>query len=268
MADPFLLEFSIYLITGAFVGLAAGLLGIGGGLIIVPVLATALTYFIDTSQVVHIAIATSLATILITSLSSAYAHHKHGAVRWDVVKMLVVGVLVGAFIGGWVSQYIASNTLSKLFGVLELLIALNMLLALKPNPSRELPGWFGNTVVGIVIGKLSSIVGIGGGTLTTPYLVWNNVSMHQAIATSTAVSLPVALAGTIGYILAGLQATDLPAYTTGYIYWPAFLGIILASVFTAPIGAKLAHKLPVKVLKRAFGVFLLLLAIKMLFFTN
>ncbi len=268
MTEAFLLELSIYLVTGAFVGFASGLLGIGGGLIIVPVLATALTYFINSSQVVHIAIATSLATILITSLSSAFAHHKHGAVRWDLVKMLAFGILAGAFIGGWASQFFASNTLSIVFGVLELLIALNMLLALKPNPSRELPGFVGNTAAGTVIGNISSIVGIGGGTLTTPYLVWNNVSMHQAIATSTAVSIPVALSGSIGYILAGLQATDLPNYTTGYIYWPAFFGIILASIFTAPIGARLAHKLPVKVLKRGFGVFLILLAIKMLFFTD
>ncbi|MBO1927450.1 sulfite exporter TauE/SafE family protein [Thiomicrorhabdus sp. 6S2-11] len=263
-----LLEFSLYLVTGAFVGFAAGLLGIGGGLIIVPVLATALTYFMDSSQTVHIAIATSLATIFVTSLSSAYAHHKHDAVRWDAFRMLAFGVLLGAFIGGWVSQYFSSNMLSKVFGILELLIAINMLFALKPNPSRELPGFIGNAAAGTTIGSLSSIVGIGGGTLTTPYLVWNNVSMHQAIATSAAVSLPVALAGSLGYILAGMQATDLPAYTTGYIYWPAFFGIILASIFTAPVGAKLAHKLPVKTLKRAFGVFLIILAVKMLFFTN
>ena len=268
MPEILLLEFSLYLVTGAFVGFAAGLLGIGGGLIIVPVLATALTYFMDSSQTVHIAIATSLATIFVTSLSSAYAHHKHDAVRWDAFRMLAFGVLIGAFVGGWVSQYFSSNMLAKVFGVLELLIAINMLFALKPNPSRELPGFIGNATAGTTIGTLSSIVGIGGGTLTTPYLVWNNVSMHQAIATSAAVSLPVALAGSLGYILAGMQATDLPAYTAGYIYWPAFFGIILASIFTAPIGAKLAHKLPVKTLKRAFGVFLILLAVKMLFFTN
>jgi len=268
LPEHFLMELSIYIATGAFVGIAAGLLGIGGGLIIVPVLATALTYFIDSTQTVHIAIATSLATIFVTSLSSAYAHHKLGAVRWDIFRILTFGVLAGAFIGGWLSQFFASSTLSKIFGMLELLIAMNMLLALKPNPSRQLPGIVGNTAAGTVIGNLSSMVGIGGGTLTTPYLVWNNIAMHQAIATSAAVSLPVALAGTIGYIFAGLQASDLPAYTTGYIYWPAFFGIILASVFTAPIGAKLAHKLPVKTLKRAFGIFLIILAIKMLFFTN
>lgn len=268
MPETFLFELSVYLITGAVVGVAAGLLGIGGGLVIVPVLSTVLTYFIDSSQTVHIAIATSLATIFITSFSSVYAHHQYGAVRWDVFKMLALGVLAGAFIGGWMSQYFESNTLSKIFGILELLIAMNMLLALKPNPSRQLPGWVGNSAAGTVIGSVSSMIGIGGGPLTTPYQVWNNISMHQAIATSAAVSLPVSIAGSIGYILAGMQATDLPDYTTGYIYWPAFFGIILASVFTAPIGAKLAHKLPVKTLKRVFGVFLIMLAIKMLFFTG
>lgn len=268
MPEHFVIELSIYVATGAFVGVAAGLLGIGGGLIIVPVLTTALTYFVDSSQTVHIAIATSLATIFVTSFSSAYAHHQKGAVRWDVFKMLALGVLAGAFIGGWVSQYFESSTLSKVFGILELLIAINMLLAIKPKPSRQLPGFVSNTAAGTVIGSLSSVIGIGGGTLTTPYQVWNNITMHQAIATSAAVSLPVALAGSIGYILAGMQATDLPAYTTGYIYWPAFFGIILTSVFTAPIGTTLAHKLPIKTLKRAFGLFLIILAIKMLFFTN
>lgn len=261
-------ELLIYLITGAFVGFAAGLLGIGGGLIIVPVLTTALVYFTNSDHVVHMAIATSLATILITSLSSVRAHHQHGAVRWDAFKLLAIGVLAGAFIGGWISQYFSGKQLAIIFGFLELLIALNMLFAIKPNPSRSLPGFWPNTFVGVIIGKLASIVGIGGGTLTTPYLVWNNISMHQAIATSTAVSLPVALAGTIGYILAGMSADNLPAYTTGYVYWPAFLGIIASSIFFAPIGARVAHRLNAKPLKRIFGIFLLGLAIKMLFFST
>ena len=268
MVDPIFIELALYLATGAIVGVVAGLLGIGGGLLIVPILATAFSYFMDSSYIVHIAIATSLATIFVTSISSAYAHYQHGAVRLDVFKLLVPGVLLGAFIGGWLSQFFASNTLAMIFGILELLIAINMLLALKPNPSRKLPGFIGNTIAGTIIGKLSSLVGIGGGTLTTPYQVWNNIRMHQAIATSAAVSVPVAFAGTIGYVIAGLQASDLPAYTTGYIYWPAFIGIVLASVFTAPLGAKLAHQLPVKTLKRAFGALLMVLAIKMIFFTS
>ena len=262
----FLYELLVYLITGAVVGVAAGLLGIGGGLLIVPVLSSVFLIFLDVKEVVHLAIGTSLATILVTSFSSVRAHHKLGAVRWDIVKLLTGGVLIGAFIGGWSSQFIASEWLAKLFGILELLIAINMLMALKPNPNRELPGLVGNTGAGGVIGWFSSLVGIGGGTLTTPYLQWNNISMHQAIATSAAVSLPVALAGSIGYLIAGLDAVDLPEYASGYIYWPAFFGIVLASYFTAPIGAHWAHQLPVKTLKRVFGVFLILLAIKMLFF--
>lgn len=263
-----LIEITTYLVTGAIVGFAAGLLGIGGGLLIVPVLSTAFIYFLDVPEVVHLAIGTSLATIVVTSFSSVRAHNSHGAVRWDAVKLLAVGTLFGAFLGGWSSQFVSSDLLGKVFGILEVLIAVNMLLALKPSPSRQLPGVVGNTVAGTAIGGFSSLIGIGGGTLTTPYLTWNNVSMHQAIATATAVSLPVAIAGTIGYFFAGLDATNLPAYATGYIYWPAFFGIVLASYFTAPIGARLSHKLPVKLLKRMFGIFLIILAIKMLFFTQ
>lgn len=261
-----ILELITYFITGAIAGLTAGLLGIGGGLLIVPVLSTVFVFFLDVKEVVHLAIGTSLATILITSYSSVRAHHKMEAVRWDAFRLLVGGVLIGAFIGGWSSQFIASVWLAKLFGILELLIAINMLLALKPNPNRNLPGLVGNSGAGGIIGWLSSVVGIGGGTLTTPYLQWNNISMHQAIATSAAVSLPVALAGSIGFLIAGLDAVDLPQYATGYIYWPAFFGIVLASYFTAPIGARWAHQLPVKTLKRFFALFLILLAIKMLFF--
>ncbi|NPA72766.1 MAG: sulfite exporter TauE/SafE family protein [Gammaproteobacteria bacterium] len=263
-----LYELATYLITGAIVGVAAGLLGIGGGLLIVPVLSTAFLYFLDVEEVVHLAIGTSLATILVTSYASVKAHHSLGSVRWDIVKMLSLGVLTGAFIGGWSSQFMASDWLGKLFGILELLIAINMLLALKPNPNRQLPGLVGNSTAGGVIGWLSSLVGIGGGTLTTPYLQWNNISMHQAIATSAAISLPVAFAGSLGYLIAGLDATHLPPYATGYIYWPAFFGIVLMSYFTAPFGARLAHRLPVKTLKRVFGGFLIILAVKMLFFTN
>ncbi|MEA3404686.1 MAG: sulfite exporter TauE/SafE family protein [Pseudomonadota bacterium] len=267
MPELILTEILIYLVTGAFVGFAAGLLGIGGGLIIVPVLTTVFAYYLDSEHIVHLAIGTSLATILITSLSSVKAHHGHNAVRWDIVKLLFIGILLGAFLGGWSSQFVESSHLGYLFGFLELLIAINMLLAIKPSPHRELPGLPGNTIAGSIIGSLASLVGIGGGTLTTPYLVWNNISMHQAIATSAAVSLPVALAGTFGFLIGGINAENLPEYATGYIYWPAFFGIVFASVLTAPLGAKAAHQLPVKTLKRVFGILLLLLASKMLLFS-
>lgn len=262
------IELLTYLITGAIVGIAAGLLGIGGGLLVVPVLSTVFVYFLDTPHAVHMAMGTSLATIIVTSFSSARAHHRHNAVRWDAFKLLIFSILMGGFIGGWSSQFVTSNSLAIMFGILEILIAIKLLTNFKPKAHRNLPGLVRNSVAGTVIGSFSSLLGIGGGTLTTPYLLWHNISMHQAIATSTAVSLPVALAGTIGYFIAGINATDLPEMASGYIYWPAFFGIVIASYFTAPIGAKWAHKLPVSTLKRIFALFLIILAIKMLFFTN
>lgn len=261
-------EISAYLLTGAVAGLASGLLGIGGGLLIVPVLTTVFVMVLDTPHAVHMAIGTSLATIIVTSFSSARAHHRHNAVRWDAFRLLIGGILIGGFIGGWSSQFIASGVLAKIFGILEVLIAIKMLTNINPAAHRTLPGPWGNSLAGGAIGGFSSLVGIGGGTLTTPYLLWHNISMHQAIATSTAVSVPVAIAGTIGYVFAGLHLTNLPDFSTGYIYWPALIGIVTASYFMAPIGAKLAHQLPVRTLKRIFAVFLIILAIKMLFFTR
>lgn len=268
MFDPLIIEFMIYIATGAVVGVASGLFGIGGGLLIVPVLTSVFLHQFDTTEAVHLAIGTSIATIVVTAFSSVKAHNRLGAVRWDIFKLLTLGVLLGAFLGGWSSQFISSNKLGQIFGILEIIIAINMWLAVKPNPSRQLPGLAGNTFAGTIIGSISSIIGIGGGTLTTPYLLWNNVKVHQTIATSSAVSLPLAVAGAFGYFYAGLSATDLPPYATGFIYWPAFAGIVLASYFTAPIGARLAHQLPVKLLKKGLAVFLVILAIKMLFFTE
>ncbi len=262
-------ELIIYLTTGAVVGFLAGLLGIGGGLIIVPILTTVFALYLpDTKDLVHLAIGTSLATILVTSFASVKAHHGHGAVRWDIVKVMTIGIFTGGFLGGWGSQFFSSETLGHIFALFELLIALYMLANIKPSPHRELPGPAGNTLAGFVIGTLSSLVGIGGGTLTTPYLIWNNIKPHEAIATAAACSLPVAAAGTFGFLLAGLHAEDLPKGAWGYIYLPAFFGIVAMSYFTAPLGAKLAHKLPAHLLKRLLGILLIILAIKMFFFSG
>ncbi len=261
-----LIEFSIYLLTGIIAGFFAGLLGIGGGLIIVPVLTTAFVYFLNTPHLVHLAIGTSMATILVTAAASIRAHQKHDAIRWDIVKTLTPGILLGGLFGGWVSQFFNANTLAQIFAVIELVIAVKMLTDAQPNPHRELPGLAARSVAGTLIGGISSLVGIGGGALNTPYMVWHNVSVRQAIATSAACSLPVAAAGTLGFVIGGWNATDLPAYATGYIYWPAFFGIVIASFFIAPLGAALTHRLPVKLLKRVFGVLLVILAIKMFWF--
>ncbi len=254
----------IYLATGALVGVLAGLFGVGGGLLVVPVLTSVFAWTLgDSPHVTHLAIGTSLATILLTSLASVRAHHRHGAVDWALVRQLAAGIFMGAFLGGWLSQFIPGRELAWVFAAIEAVIALYMIAAVTPRPHRQLPGATGQFAAGGVIGFLASLVGIGGGTLVTPYLVWHNIAMHTAIATAAACSLPVAAAGTLGYLLGGMNASDLPPYATGYIYWPAFIGIVLTSTLTAKWGARLAHRLPAKPLKRVFGVFLLGLAIKM-----
>lgn len=254
----------IYIVIGAIAGVLAGLLGIGGGLVIVP----ALTFIFihaafDYTIIVHLAIGTSLSTIIFTSLSSMRTHHLHGAILWRVVKQLIPGILIGALLGAIVADYLATGILKTIFAVFEFLVAIQLVLQLEVNAHQRIPSVRALAGVGTLIGSISSIVGIGGGTLTVPFLVWCRVSMREAIATSSACGLPIAIAGSIGFLVVGLNNSNLPEYTTGYIYWPAFLGITSASILTAPIGAKLAHKLPVVILKRIFSVLLLFLAVKM-----
>ena len=255
----------IYLLLGAFAGLVAGLLGVGGGLIIVPVLV-----FIFTDQglaehlIVHLAVGTSLATIVFTSISSVRAHHQHGAVLWPVFWQLTPGIVVGAWLGAAFADVLASDQLRRFFGVFELLVAIQMTFNVKPRPHRQLPGRPGMLGAGGVIGAISAIVGIGGGTMTGPFLVWCNVVMRKAVATSSACGLPIAIAGATGFIVTGWNAIDLPAYSSGYVYWPAFLGIVIASILTAPIGARLAHRLPAAQLKRIFAILLYILGLRML----
>lgn len=254
-----------YLLLGAGAGVIAGLLGVGGGLIIVPALA-----FLFQQQglapalIMHMAIATSLATIVATSVSSVYAHHRRGAVLWPAFWRLTPGIVAGAWFGAGAATYVDSATLRIGFGVFELLVAAQMWFALRPAPQRALPGALGMGLAGGGIGFFSALVGVGGGTLTVPFLTWCNRSMHQAVATSAACGLAIAIAGGAAYITAGRHAAALPAYSWGYVYGPAFAGIALASVASAPLGARLAHALPTQALKKVFAVFLSLLAIWML----
>ncbi len=256
---------AIYLVLGAAVGVVAGLLGVGGGLIIVPVLTWLFTeHEITDRYAVHLAIGTSLATILLTSISSVYAHHRRGAVRWDIIRRLVPGIAAGALLGAVIARGLSQDGLSNLFGLFELLVALHMLLDVKVAAHRQLPGPRALFGAGGVIGTVSSLLGIGGGTLTVPFLVWCNTDMRHAIATASAGGLPIAIAGTLGFIAVGWNLDGLPQGSTGYVYWPAFAGVVTASILTAPVGASLAHRLPVKTLKRIFAVFLLALGTKML----
>jgi len=263
--DGYIVELGSYLLLGAFAGTIAGLLGVGGGLIIVPVLVFIFAgHQFPSEVIVHIAVGTSLASIVLTSISSTWAHHKHQAVIWPVFWRLVPGIVLGTFIGAVIADLMNANSLRTFFGVFELLVATQMALNVKPAPHRQLPRVLGTTSAGTGIGAMSAIVGIGGGTLTVPFLVWCNTSMHKAVATSAACGLPIALAGTLAYMITGLNEVNLPTGTIGYLYWPAFMGIIITSMLFAPLGAKMAHRLPVDVLKKVFAVLLAALGIRML----
>lgn len=262
MADLF-----TYLLLGGIAGVLAGLLGVGGGLVIVPVLAW-LFYRsgISPEVVMHLAIGTSLATIVLTSISSVWAHHRRGAVLWSVFRQLTPGILLGAGLGAALADRLPSDSLRLIFGLFELGVALQMGLNLKPSPHRSLPGPWGLSAAGSVIGLVSAVVGIGGGTLTVPFLQWCNVTMRQAVATSSACGLPIAFGGALGFVITGWGTPMLPSLSSGYLYWPAFFGIVAASTLFAPVGARLAHRLPGATLKRFFALLLALLGLRMLWF--
>ena len=254
-----------FLALGAIVGFLAGLLGLGGGMTMVPLLT-----FVFARQgfapehVVHMAVATATATILFTSLASMREHHRHRAILWPVVA----GSRPGSSSDRWrdrrSSAGMSSALLSAFFGVFVAAAATNILIDRKPKPTRELPGKVGLTMVGGGIGLISSMVGAGGAFLTVPFMTACNVPMRNCVATSAALGLPIAVAGTIGFVLAGIGQTGMPPYTMGYVYVPALLVIVAASVISAPFGARAAHRWPVQTLKRAFAFVLYALAAYML----
>lgn len=254
----------MYLLVGLVAGILAGLLGVGGGLVIVPMLVFCFgIQGMDPELTMHLALGTSLASILFTSVSSFMSHHRRGAVDWDIVRKIVVGILVGTFLGTFVASRLSSDFLKGFFCVFLYLVATQMILNKKPAPSRGLPGTPGMLGTGSLIGVISSLVGIGGGSLSVPFMLWCNVPAHRAIGTSAAIGFPIALAGALGYILNNLHADNLPSHSLGYVYLPALLFVVCASVLTAPLGARLAHALPVDKLKKAFALFLYAVATKM-----
>ncbi|NDV23740.1 sulfite exporter TauE/SafE family protein [Desulfovibrio sp. JC022] len=255
----------IFVVLGIFAGILAGLLGIGGGLVIVPILVFALPPLgIPEVHLMHIALGTSLASIIFTSISSMRSHNKRGAVRWDIFKTITPGIIVGTFLGSLSTSFMNTNFLKAVFVIFLYYVASQMLFGLKPKASRQVPGSKGMFTAGSVIGIFSSLVGIGGGTLSVPFLTMCNIVIHTAIGTAAAIGLPIALAGTAGYIWTGLGVEGLPPYCFGYVYLPALIGIVSASMLTAPIGVRLAHSLPVDKLKKIFAVLLIIVATRML----
>lgn len=254
----------VYLVLGACAGIIAGLFGVGGGLIIVPALLYAFSLQQFSPEVMtHMAVGTSLATIVITSLSSVRAHHLRGAVQWPTVAAMVPGIILGSWLGAVTAGLLSGPQLQLGLGCFVLLVAVQMGLGLSASPHRELPGHAGLAAVGSVVGWVSALFGIGGGSLTVPFLSWCNVQMQRAVATSAACGLPIAIVGAAGYMLEGRGQPELPAWSTGYVYWPAFVGIVITSTPFARVGAQLAHRLPAARLKRIFAVFLLVIGVRL-----
>jgi len=257
----------LFLVIGVIAGLLAGMLGVGGGLVIVPALISILPWIgIHPDVVIKISLGTSLATIVITSISSVRSHHKRRSVIWYLFWRLTPGIAVGAILGAWLADYMPTNYLELLFGCFAVLVGLQMFLQLKPSGSRSEPGTFGLALTGGIIGSISSLVGIGGGSLTVPFLTYWNTKMARAVGTSAACGLPLAFFGSIGFAASGLNAKNLPLYSSGYVYWPAFIGICITSITFAPIGVRLAHKIAPHILKKAFASFLFVIGCKILLF--
>jgi uncharacterized membrane protein YfcA len=256
----------ILLLMGAGGGFAAGLLGIGGGMVLVPFITMIFAAKgFPPALVVHMAIATSLATIMFTSLSSVRAHHKHGAVQWRIVALLAPGIVVGSWIGPWIGKQMNTSALSLLFAAFVAFSAVQMILNKKPAPGRELPGTPGMFAAGGVIGTVAGLVGAGGGFISVPFMAWCNVPIHRAVATSAALGFPIALSGTLSNIYFGWAEPGLPPHSLGFIYLPALAVIVAASVVMAPLGARTAHRMDVAALKRAFAVVLFGLAAYMFY---
>ena len=259
------MEFLAYLVTGAVAGLMAGLLGIGGGLIMVPALAWLFTLqTFDGATLMHFAVGTSLATIVPTALTSLLAHHRRGAVNWEAWGRLAPGIVAGALAGAALARVISSPALAIGFGLFEIAVAIQLALGRSPTGHGALPGRLGAGVAGLVIGILSALLGIGGGTLTTPFLLWNGVNIRHAVGTSAACGLPLALAGATGFLIAGLDSGDQPGLNSGFIVWPAVGAMSVTSILLAPVGARLAHRLSRVVLQRLFAGLLLVVGLKIL----
>ena len=260
--------FLAYLVIGAIAGFFAGLFGIGGGTIIVPMLLLLLPQAgVPDAQVMAMALGTSFATIVFTSISSAWQHRKLGNVDFRVFRYLVPALMASVFVFGYLVSGLPKAKLMKMFAAMMLLLAIKMLIASKQKTAPLVKPLTARVqiIAGVVIGALSSFAGIGGGAFIVPFLNSRGFEMKRAIGTSSACGVLLAIGATIGFMLSGSRFADMPAYSIGFVYLPAFVGIVSASVFTSRLGAMAANRLPVSVLKKAFGAFLCFVAVGMFF---
>jgi len=247
----------LYVLSGLVAGFLAGLLGIGGGLILVPVLVVLFSaQGFSESVVMPLALGTSLATIIFTAISSMRAHHARGAVDWPTVRRMAPGVVGGALLSTALAAYLAPSMLKLMFAVYAGLAATQLLCNIKPPASRQLPSAGGLSMAGGVVGGISVLAGVGGAVTSIPFLLWCNVPERVAVGTAAAIGLPVAVSGTLGYIGNGLAISGLPHFSLGFVYLPALAAIVVATVLSAPFGARASHRLPVPILKKALAAVL------------
>ena len=254
-----------YLMTGLVVGVLAGLLGIGGGGVVVPSLlwVFAAQHVVAASRV-HLAIGTSLATIIFTASAAIRAQQKRGAIDWAVVRVMAPAALVGSLVSGYMAGWIDASALRLIFAICLFLIGVQLVASWRPRGHWHLPSRLALFAAGLVIGAVSALIGIGGGSLTVPFLSACNVDMKRAIAISTTLGLPIALFGALGFVLAGWSAPGRPDWSVGYVYLPALFGVTAVSILAAPLGVRWSHRLPVATLKRGFGILLLLVSFQIL----
>ena len=253
-----------YAAAGAIVGFLAGLLGIGGGMTLVPILsALFVAQALTPDHTVHLALGTAMASIVFTSSASVREHHRHAAVDWQMVRRMVPGMLLGALVSTMATGWISQRTLALAFAAIVFAGATQILLGKKPSAARTLPGTPALVAIGLLIGVVCGLVSAGGAFMTVPFMLFCGVTMTTAIGTGAALGVPVAVVGTLGFMFAGRQVADLPAVSLGFVDGPALLGIVAGSILTAPMGARAAHRLPVATLRRIFAGLLYILAAKM-----
>jgi uncharacterized membrane protein YfcA len=256
-----------YLLIGVLAGFLAGLLGVGGGIIIIPALAYvfSLQPNIPPADLMHMVIGSSLAAILATTLYSLRLQYRHGYLSWPIFLQLLPGIILGTLLGTVLAAYLNTKALRILFGAFMLLMALQLFFRLRESKVEKLPSKFNQWVAALFIGVSSGLLGVGGGAFTIPYLTYFKIGIRNAMAISTACSVVIAVTGMCGFIFTGWSRPDLPAWSSGYVYWPAVLAIGLSSLLFVRLGARLSHRLPVGTLRRVFAVFILLIGLQMLF---
>ncbi len=259
----------LYLLCGAAAGFLSGLIGIGGGLVVVPLLNMIfrLQGNIAPEMIMHVAVATSLSSILFTAVSSTRAHARRNAVLWGYVRGLAPAIVLGTFCAAGLASRMSTQGLRIFFVIFLFFIATQMFFDMYPHARKTMPGKAGLALAGFIIGGVSSLVGLGGGSMSVPFLRWSGVEMRHAVGTSAAISWPIAVAGTLGFFYVGWGVPNLPPWSIGYVNLPATLGIACSSVLLAPLGARLAHSMPVAALRRFFAVFLYVTACEMLYNT-